>query len=128
MLVVVFTFVQGPTLPWVARRLGLDTSHHQVDLAVEATPLDDLGAELLEIDVGPGSRIGGVRVFELRLPLGAAVALVVRDGASFVPRDADVLRHGDQLLVVAPAAVRAATEKRLYAVSRAGRLADWSDH
>ncbi|MGB7818364.1 MAG: potassium/proton antiporter [Ornithinibacter sp.] len=127
-LVVVFTFVQGPTLPWMARRLGLDTSHHQVDLAVEATPLDDLGAELLEIDVGPGSRIGGVRVFELRLPLGAAVALVVRDGASFVPRDADVLRHGDQLLVVAPAPVRAATEKRLYAVSRAGRLADWSDH
>ncbi len=51
--------IQAPTLPWVARRLGLGASHHRVDLAVEATPLTDLGAELLEIDVGPESRIGG---------------------------------------------------------------------
>ena len=31
-LVVVFTIVQAPTLPWVARRLGLASAHHQVDL------------------------------------------------------------------------------------------------
>jgi cell volume regulation protein A len=126
-LVVIFTLVQAPTLPWVARRLGLDASHHRVDLAVDATPLDDLGAELLEIDVGPDSRIGGVRVFELRLPAGANVALVVRDGRSFVPRGQDALRHGDQLLVVTPAAVREQVEKRLYQVSRGGRLAEWTD-
>ncbi|NHA67624.1 potassium/proton antiporter [Phycicoccus sp. CMS6Z-2] len=126
-LVVVFTLIQAPTLPFVARRLHVDASHHRVDLAVEATPLTDLGAELLEIDVGPDSRIGGVRVFELRLPRGANVALVVRDGGSFVPRDSDVLRHGDQLLVVTPAAVREEAERRLYLVSRGGRLAEWSD-
>ncbi|WP_299445674.1 potassium/proton antiporter [uncultured Phycicoccus sp.] len=126
-LVVVFTLIQAPTLPWVARRLRLAGGHHQIDLAVETTPLTDLGAELLEIDVGPDSRIGGVRVFELRLPTGANVALVVRGGGSFVPRDSDVLRHGDQLLVVAPTAVRARTEKRLYQVSRGGRLAEWTD-
>ena len=124
-LVVIFTIVQAPTLPWVARRLGLGAAAHQVDLAVETTPLSDLGAELLEIDVGPGSRIGGVRVFELRLPVGANVALVVREGRSFVPKDTDVLRHGDQLLVVAPSSVRATTEDRLQAVSRDGRLAGW---
>ena len=124
-LVVIFTLVQAPTLPWVARRLGLATAHHQVDLTVETTPLDELGAELLEIDIGPGSRIAGVRVFELRLPVGANVSLVVREGRSFVPRDNDVLRQGDQLLVVAPSAVRAVAENRLRAVSRGGRLADW---
>ncbi|WP_249138812.1 potassium/proton antiporter [Phycicoccus avicenniae] len=125
-LVVVFTLIQAPTLPWVARRLGLDAAHHQVDLAVDATPLSDLGADLLEIDVGPQSRIGGVRVFELRLPPGANVALVVRDGGSFVPRDLDVLRHGDQLLVVAPAGVRRQVERRFHLVSRGGRLAEWA--
>ena len=124
-LVVVFTLVQAPTLPWVARRLGVGAAHHRVDLAVETTPLSDLGAELLEIDVGPGSRIAGVRVFELRLPAGANISLVVREGRSFVPRESDVLRHGDQLLVVAPSAVRAQVEKRLRDVSRGGRLADW---
>ncbi len=126
-LVVVFTIIQAPTLPWVARRLGLDASHHRVDLAVEATPLTELGAEMLEIDVGPQSRVGGVRIFELRLPRGANVALVVRDGGSFVPRDSEVLRHGDQLLVVTPSAVRSAVERRLHQVSRGGRLAEWSD-
>ena len=126
-LVVVFTLVQAPTLPWVARRLGIALAHQSLDLAVETTPLADLGAELLEIDIGPRSRIAGVRVFELRLPAGANVSLVVREGRSFVPRENDVLRHGDQLLVVAPSAVRRAVERRLYAVSRGGRLAEWSD-
>ena len=124
-LVVIFSIVQAPTLPWAARRLGLAAAHHRVDLAVETTPLTDLGAELLEIDIGPRSRIAGVRVFELRLPVGANVSLVVREGRSFVPRDNDVLRHGDQLLVVTTAAVRERTETRLHAVSRGGRLADW---
>ncbi len=126
-LVVVFTIVQAPTLAWVARRLGVDTAHRRVDLAVETTPLTDLGAELLEIDIGPRSRISGVRVFELRLPVGANVALVVREGRSFVPRETDVLRHGDQLLVVAPSVLRGAIERRLRAVSRGGRLAEWAD-
>jgi potassium/hydrogen antiporter len=126
-LVVVFTIIQAPTLPWVARRLGLDAAHHRVDLAVEATPLEELGADLLEIDVGPRSKVAGVRVFELRLPVGANVALVVREGKSFVPRESDVLRHGDQLLVVTPQAVRDQTESRLHAVSRGGRLAGWSE-
>ncbi|PKW27500.1 potassium/proton antiporter [Phycicoccus duodecadis] len=125
-LVVVFTLIQAPTLPWVARALKVDAAHHRVDLAVEATPLTELGAELLEIDIGAASRLAGVRVFELRLPRGANVALVVRGGGSFVPRDVDVLRHGDQLLVVAPSAVRPAVERRLYQVSRGGRLAEWT--
>ena len=126
-LVVVFTIIQAPTLPWVARRLGVDTAHQSVDLGVETTPLSELGAELLEIDIGPRSRIAGVRVFELRLPVGANVSLVVREGRSFVPRENDVLRHGDQLLVVAPSALRGTVERRLLAVSQGGRLAEWSD-
>lgn len=124
-LVVIFTLIQAPSLPYVARRLGLVSGHQQRDLAVEATPLDELGADLLEVDVGETSRIAGVRVVELRLPPGANVALVVRGGTSFVPRESTVLRTGDQFLIVTPAGTRSVTEKRLYAVSRAGRLAGW---
>jgi cell volume regulation protein A len=36
-----------------------------------------------------------------------------------------VIRHGDDLMVVATAGVRITTEQRLRAVSRRGRLAGW---
>ncbi len=125
-LVIIFTIVQAPTLPWVAHRLRLDRGHHSFDLAIEVTPFDDIGAHLIEVTVGPLSRLSGVQVYELRLPPGANVALVVREGASFVPHENTPLRRGDQLLVVTPATLRAAVEERLYAVSRGGRLAGWS--
>ena len=67
----------------------------------------------------------GVEVNELRLPRGAAVTLVVRDGTSFVPLPSTMLRRGDELLVVATDPVRDATEDRLRAVGRGGKLAGW---
>jgi cell volume regulation protein A len=66
-----------------------------------------------------------VEVAELRLPAGAAVSLVVREGQTLVPDPRMVLRHGDDLLVVAARRVRDETERRLQAVSHGGRLARW---
>lgn len=125
-LVLVFTLIQAPTLPWLATRLGLVQAHHQVDLQVEATPLEELGAEILEVNIGPGSRIAGVEIQELRLPQDCNVALIVREGHGFVPATNTLLRRGDQLLVIAPSVHRSAAQKRLYAVSREGRLAGWT--
>jgi len=124
-LVVVFTLVQGPTLPWVATRLGLTDPDRLLDLDVESTPLEKLRAELLQVQVGEESRLAGVEVFELRLPKGANVTLVVRGDESIVPAPNTVLRHGDQLLVVATAENRRQVERRIRAVSERGRLAGW---
>ena len=124
-LVIVFTLVQGPTLPWIARRLGVSNIQHARNVDIEATPLEDLGADLLEIRIGEGSRLHGVDIVELRLPDGADVSLIVRDGAPFVPAPQTVLRHGDALLIVVPLAVRARAEARLHAVDEEGRLAGW---
>src|SRR6476659_4147963 len=55
-LVVVFTIVQAPTLPWVARRLGLNEQVHAVDVYLESTTLTEIGAEVLQVTVGPRSR------------------------------------------------------------------------
>jgi len=71
------------------------------------------------------SRLHGVEVGELRLPVGASVALIVREGRTMVPADRTVLRRGDDLLVVTPRRLREETEDRLRAVSRSGRLAQW---
>ncbi|AXU14373.1 potassium/proton antiporter [Streptomyces clavuligerus] len=123
-LVVVYTLVQGPTLPWLAKALRLGPGGPS-DLGVESAPLERLRGHLLSVSIPEESRMHGVEVSELRLPAGSAVTLVVRDGKSFVPSPATVLRRGDELLVVATDPVRDAAEKRLRAVGRGGKLAGW---
>lgn len=124
-LVVLFTVLQGPTLPWLATRLRVATPAEPIDLEVDAAPLEDMRADLLQLSVPDGSQLAGVEVFELRLPTGAAVTLVVRDGQGFVPRQDTILRTGDELLVVATTDARETTERRLRAVHRRGKLARW---
>ncbi|MFF9376965.1 potassium/proton antiporter [Streptomyces griseoluteus] len=124
-LVVVYTLVQGPTLPWLARKLRLGEEGEASDLGIESAPLERLRGHLLSLTIPDDSRMNGVEVGELRLPPGAAVTLVVRDGKSFVPSPATVLRHGDELLVVATDPVRDQAERRLRAVAQGGKLADW---
>jgi cell volume regulation protein A len=124
-LVVVFTLLQGPTLPWVARRLRVVESEKTVDVDIESAPLERLGGHLLSVTIPERSLMHGVEVVELRLPAEAAVTLVVRGGRSFVPDPTTVLQRGDDLLVVATDAVRDAVEDRLIAVGRGGKLAGW---
>jgi potassium/hydrogen antiporter len=126
-MVVIYTLVTGPTLPWVAHRLGVIHRGEPRDLDVEAAPLERIAADLLQISIGQPSRLHGVEVGELRLPVGASVSLVVRDGKPLVPELRTVLRKGDDLLVVTPRRLRDQTEDRLRAVSERGRLAHWLD-
>ncbi|MEY9936275.1 potassium/proton antiporter [Streptacidiphilus sp. MAP5-3] len=125
LLVVVFTLLQGPTLPWLARGLRISDSAHADDLEVESAPLERLHGHLLSVSVGPESRLAGVEISELRLPKGAAVTLIVRGGESFVPGPTTLLRHGDDLLVVATDQVRDRAERRIRAVDQGGKLAGW---
>ncbi len=124
-LVVVFTLIQGPTLPWVAGRLGLTGEGETQSLDIESSPLLRLDADLLQVHVAEHSKIAGVEVFELYLPAGASITLVVREGKTFVPKPSTVLRVGDDLILVAAEAARGDVERRLQAVSRGGRLAGW---
>jgi potassium/hydrogen antiporter len=125
MLVVVLTLVQGPTLPWVARFLGVARPAEPRELSVDAAPLDELSADLLQVRVPVGSQLRGVYVSELRLPRGATVSLVVRDEEAFTPTAETRLRERDQLLVVTTAQARRAAEERIRAVDQRGRLARW---
>jgi len=124
-VVVINTLLQGPTLPWTARRLKLTAPAEPLDVDVEAAPLEALHADLLQAQIPPGSRLHGVEIFELRLPAQANVALIVRSGDGFVPTPTTTLQAGDRLLIVTTPTVRDQTERRLRAVSRAGKLAGW---
>ena len=123
--VVVFTLIQGPSLPPLARILGLSSPGTTQELQVEAAPLDTIEADLLTLTIPAGSRLHGVALHELRLPHPAVVTLIVRHGRPFVPDRETRLAEDDQILIVTAAETRDATERRLRAVSRRGRLARW---
>lgn len=125
LLVVVFTLVQGTTLRPAARLLRVAAPAEVAELPVETAPLERMRADLLQLEIPSGSQLSGVYVEELRLPTGAAVTLVSREGEGFVPSPQTRLRSGDSLLIVTTNQVRGATEARLRAVSRRGRLARW---
>ncbi|MEU8379019.1 potassium/proton antiporter [Streptosporangium sp. NPDC048865] len=124
-IVIVYTLLQGPTLPFVAKLLKLTTLDEARDLEVESAPLEELNADLLQVKVPPTSMLHGVEIFELRLPSDAQVTLIVRDGRTFVPTDSTRIRVDDQLLVVTTAACRDTVERRMRAISRKGKLAGW---
>jgi cell volume regulation protein A len=124
-LVIVLTLVQGGTLPLLARVLGLSTGAKSTEMEVDAAPLDELGAELIQVKIPDGSRLHGIYLTELRLPPGATVSLVTRNGAAFTPEVSTRLQTQDHILIVATREARAATERRIRAVDRAGKFARW---
>ena len=65
-LVILLTLLQGPTLPWVARRLGVASASEAGEVGIETAPLDEMNAELLEVDVVAGSGLVGCYISELR--------------------------------------------------------------
>src|SRR5262249_58064461 len=75
-VVVINTLLQGPTLPWTARRLRVTAPAEPLDVDVEAAPLGELHADLLQAQIPPASRLHGVEIFQLRLPAPANVPLL----------------------------------------------------
>jgi len=123
--VIVFTCLQGPTLPFVGRRLGLLDEQATSDLEMEVAPLDRISADLLQVRVPEGSRLAGVEIGELRLPQHTVVTLIIRNETPFNPAPRERIRVGDALLIVTPSVQRENTEGRLRVLGRGGRLAGW---
>jgi cell volume regulation protein A len=126
-IVVISTVLTGPTLPWVARRLGVTRRLEPRSLDLEVAPLERVAADMLQVTISPISRLHGVEVGELRLPKGSLVSMIVRDGRAIVPELRTALRRGDDLLVVTPRGQREPTVTRLRTVSEYGRLGRWLD-
>lgn len=122
--VIIYTLVQAGGLGRIAAWCRVSGDGPR-DLEVEAAPLERIAADLLQVRVHTGSKLAGVEIGELRLPEGAVVTLVVRDGKGFVPTRMTRLRLQDEVLIVATRAVRDSTEARITAISRDGRLAGW---
>jgi potassium/hydrogen antiporter len=123
--VVIYTLLQGTTLPAAARLLRVVDTGAANEMQIDVSALEDISAHVLQVTVPPESRLRGVHLSDLRLPVGTTIALVVRQGAP-VPIGPQVrLEAGDHMLIVTPERKRSATERRLRTVARGGVLADW---
>lgn len=125
LLVVVFTLIQGPLLPLVSRLTGVLDPAAGVRPDFESAPFEQAEVSVLTFAVPPEGRLAGVHVDELRLPAGAIVSMVLREGRVLAGEGALRLRVGDQVVVAAHDSVLSAAEDRLSAVNRGGRLARW---
>lgn len=124
-LVVLLTLIQGSTLAALARRLRLAEELPTGDLAMDTAPVARIGGEVLNLQIPVGSRLQGVYIPELRLPVGAQVSMLVRDGTVLIPDQQTRLQAGDELVIIVAPGARTTSERRLRAVHRAGRLARW---
>ncbi len=77
--VVISTLLQGTTVEWVARRLGMTTSEPALPAPLsESGTIRRLGAQIVEYPVRAGDALVGTRVRDLGLPREAVVSVIVR--------------------------------------------------
>jgi cell volume regulation protein A len=101
-IVVVNALVPGATVPWVTRRLGLETREPEPPKAVlEITSMQPLSGELLSFHVDEALAVTGVPIAELPFPEGAAATLIVRGRELIAPKGHTVLETGDHVYIFA---------------------------
>jgi potassium/hydrogen antiporter len=92
--------VQGGSIPWAARRLGVpmrlvEPEPWKISIGLRAEPRG-----LQRLVVAPGSRAEGEEIRRLPIGDGAWVSLVIRDGAARPPRGSLVLEAGDEVFML----------------------------
>ncbi len=101
-IVVVSAIVQGTSIRWLARRLGLAAEAPPAPRAMlEINSTLRLGGEVLSFYVEPASAVAGSRISELPIPEGSSVMLVVRGRDLVAARGRTVLSPGDHVYVFA---------------------------
>jgi cell volume regulation protein A len=99
--VVLSTLLQGTTVDWLARRLGVTTSEPALPRPlVETGTVGRLGAEIVEYPVGPDDAIVGQLVRELGLPRDALLSVIVRGEEALLPRGSTRIEAADRLHVM----------------------------
>lgn len=100
-VVLISATIQGSTLPWVARTLGLTEPPPVTPAAtLEITALGDVDADIVEYQLGDNSRATKRRLSQMALPDGTVVAMITRGNEVIPPRGSTLLHAGDHLFIV----------------------------
>ena len=113
-VVLVSAILQGWTLPILATRLNLQEPKSPAPaVSLELMSLRDVGADIVDYAVAPGSSLVDKAVKDLGLPEGAILAMISRANRLIAPRGATELRPHDHLFIIAGADSRSALDQAL---------------
>ena len=99
-VVVVTAFVPGATVPWLARRLGLESDEPPPPQAVlEIESVQPLNGELVSFYVDDALAVAGASLSDLPFPEGTSVTMIVRGRELVAPRGSTVLTPGDHVYI-----------------------------
>jgi potassium/hydrogen antiporter len=111
-VVLASTLLQGTTIEWAARRLGLATGprpHAEPPLEIGGAP----GLEIVDFVVGPNHALAGRPLRDAGVPRSSLVAVIMRGDQAIPPRGSTVIEPGDRLYVLSPEEERRSLEELL---------------
>jgi cell volume regulation protein A len=101
-IVVINALIPGATVPWVTRKLGLESQEPPAPQAVlQIESRQELSGELMSYYIDAHLAVTGVSLADLSFPEGAAVMLIVRGQDLLPPRGSTVLQTGDHVYLIA---------------------------
>jgi cell volume regulation protein A len=100
-IVVLNAFLPGTTVPWLTRRLALESQEPPPpDAVLTVESFDRLDGELLSYYVDEALPVAGMMLHELPFPEGAAVTMIVRGRELIAPKGDTRLEVGDHAYVL----------------------------
>lgn len=100
-VVLISATLQGSTLAFVAKKLGLiEPATAKPAATLEITALGDVDAEIVEYTLSAQSRAVNRRLSQMALPEGVVVAMITRKEKVIPPRGSTVLQPDDHLFIV----------------------------
>jgi cell volume regulation protein A len=102
-VVLVSVVLQGGTVRWLVRHLGLGTAEPVVpDAVLEIESTRPLEVELLTFCVARASAVCGARIADIPFPERSSAMLVVRGSEILAPKGETQLQAGDHVFVFCP--------------------------
>jgi potassium/hydrogen antiporter len=100
-VVLTSVLVQGTTIPYMARRLGVEANHATgpTPVSFDAVIVGDSRHNLHQIRIAPGAAAVGSRVMDLALPSEILIVLLRRGDTTIMPQGGTTLEVADELLV-----------------------------
>ena len=114
-IVLISALLQGSTLPFAARKLGLVLDDEvKASSTLEIVKVAKSKRELIEIEVSKLSPALHKTISELALPDNTVVAMIARGEETIIPKGSTKIEMGDQIFIITKLLDKSAVERCFY--------------